>query len=170
MRIGRRTIGIFVGDNETIGERGERRHWGDCVKYGFMSGGQGSRTVKEIRKLRPGILIFAYRNQIGYVGLGKVTEKPQPIRKFQVDGKPLLECELQENSALAVNADNEDICEWVVRVEWLKIKTDEEAVDVRPRPIRGHTVCRIGAQEMMNQLQDGFEIPEGFDGSDDLPD
>ena len=151
-----------VGDQETT-----RRFWSDCVKYGFMSGGQDVPTVRAVKRLRPKIPIFAYRNGVGYVGLGVVMEEPQPIREFQVNGKPLLECELEKGSGLANNADNENICEWVVRVDWLDTKADEYAVAARPRPIRGHTVCRIREGEMIRALEDEFNAPNFFDAGDD---
>ena len=75
-----------------------RRHWRDCVKCRFMSAGRDRRAVRAVRKLRRGTPIFAYRNGVGHVGFGVATDAARPVGKFQVDGKPLLECELGKGS------------------------------------------------------------------------
>ena len=151
-----------VGDHADAG----RRHWRDCVKYRFMSAGQDRRAVRAVRKLRRGTPIFAYRNGVGYVGFGVVTEAAQPVGKFQVDGKPLLECELGEGSVLFVNAKDESICEWVARIDWRKALSDEDAVSARPRPIPGHAVCRIKDEAMIEGLEEGFGFFAAGDASD----
>ena len=53
----------------SLGEGGHR-DWDDCVKYGFVSGGQGRWYSQTLQMLFPGARIFAYIPQIGYVGVG----------------------------------------------------------------------------------------------------
>jgi hypothetical protein len=53
----------------SLGE-GERHDWDDCVKDGFVSGGQGRWYSQTLQMLFPGARIFAYIPHIGYAGVG----------------------------------------------------------------------------------------------------
>ena len=150
-----------------VGDRGNAvaRFWSDCLKYGFVSGGQDERTVRQMKNVPLGAPVFAYRNEIGFVGFGVVTDAARPIAELKADGKPLLECELRSPN-LDKNSDNESICEWAVKVHWWKTLADKDAVFFS-QTVRGHTACTLGQPEMIRKLEKGFGIP---DNSDDDPD
>ena len=64
------------------------RDWRTCRKYGFLSGGQDEdpdaprSSAKQLKSIPLGAVVFAYVNNLGYVGCGVVTQQALPIRKF----------------------------------------------------------------------------------------
>lgn len=64
---------------------GNVRHWSNCVQYGYIAAGGGSRYSAALKKLDVGAEIMAYQKGMGYVGYGGVTSVAQPIQLFRVD-------------------------------------------------------------------------------------
>lgn len=58
----------------SLGE-GEHRTWGDCRKYGFISGGQGKWYSQTLKLLFPGSRVYVNIPKTGYVGVGTVKER-----------------------------------------------------------------------------------------------
>ncbi len=113
-----------------IGE-GPHRTWEDCRRYGFVSAGQGRWYSASLRKLPAGARVFACVPKKGYVGVGTVTEGAVPVREFEVvvnGGKmPILQAQLEAPS-MAENADDPERSEYLVRVEWMKTLSVQEAI------------------------------------------
>jgi hypothetical protein len=109
----------------------ERRSWTDAVRYRFVSGGGGKWYSQSLQSLFPGARVFVCIPKSGYVGVGTVRETAQPIREFKVpaDGTevPLLEAQL-ENPNIGGNANNLELCEYVVGVDWIKTLPQDEAI------------------------------------------
>ena len=106
---------------------GEHRCWEDNVSYCYLGAGQGKAFRKAIKGLRPGDIVIARLNSVGYVGIGRVMSEATPARDFrvpqfaineQVRGKLLVTLGLR--TAVADNLDNDDLCEYMVAVRWIK--------------------------------------------------
>lgn len=142
--------------------KGSQRSWEDCRKYGFISAGQGLKFAKMMKKLEVDDRVYAYVTGSGYVGLGKVVEKAVPIREFMVaGGVPLLAMSLEANG-LGENQDNDEYCEWVVRIDWRKTFSKEQAFWRKGLFHHLGTACRFKNQETLNCIHEKFDIPAKF--------
>jgi hypothetical protein len=103
-----------------IGESQNRR-WKDDMKYGFVAAGHGERFRIAIEGLREGDIIAPYvkgkRN--GFLGVGRVTARAKPAREFRVNGKLLIDYP-GIPKGLGGHLNNNDKCEWMAAVEWIK--------------------------------------------------
>ena len=66
-----------------LGE-GPHRSWDDCVRYGFVSGGQGRWYSRTLNMLFRGARVFVHVPNAGYVGVGTVEETARMVREFTV--------------------------------------------------------------------------------------
>ena len=75
--------------------------WDDCKDYGFLAAGGQEKFVRQIQRLSPGDIVYAYLKKCthnlhlpvgrpyGYVGMGLVKKGAILLKDFRVDG-PLL--------------------------------------------------------------------------------
>jgi uncharacterized protein len=101
-----------------VGE-GPHRNWDDYVQFGFISAGQGVRWRDAMLGFHHGDVVAAYLKGAGFVGLGQLTSRAQPIRQITIEGKPLLSHELR-CANMADNANSNDLCEYVATVKWIQ--------------------------------------------------
>jgi hypothetical protein len=101
-----------------VGE-GEHRNWADCLKFGYLSAGQGPRYSNSLKRLAVGDKIYAYIKGCGYVGFGTVNSEAKLIREYVVPttGKKLLDCKLVALRAHE-NSEDPELSEWVVGIDW----------------------------------------------------
>ena len=114
----------------TIGDRS----WEDARRYGYVAAGGGAFYTKPLERLFPGARVFLYKPQPvkGFVGIGIVKESVRLVTEFEVevDGQivPILDAPLADPEKVTHDADNPELCEQLVRVEWLATRPLEEAV------------------------------------------
>jgi len=106
--------------------------WNHGIEYGFVGAGGGAAYWKFLRRLEPGMRVFAYVAGAGYVGVGEVTGPLVPIedlvvvhRGDQVRFVDLDECPPQFHERIA--APDPDIREYAVPVRWLATLPVDEA-------------------------------------------
>jgi uncharacterized protein len=103
-----------------VGE-GPHRCWLDYMRFGFISAGQGSGYGKAMQGFQVGDVVAAYlkrnRQGGGFVGIGRVTARAQPIRNVKISGRPLLRQAL-ECKGMSDNVESDDLCEYVAFVDW----------------------------------------------------
>ncbi len=108
------------------------RHWGDAQKYGFVSASNATFEQRTLRLLEPGAVVWVHIPAVGYVGRGRVKDRPVPARDFLVEGNdgtqvPILQMPLEGN--LLNPQDNpEGSGELLARVAWEKAVAISEAV------------------------------------------
>ena len=151
-----------------VGE-GLRRNWDDCRKFGFLGAGGLTKKGKpqyaeELKSLCKGDRVFASISRTGspykgFVGYGRITKEAAPIRDFLVTsgqsvGKKLLECDLKAQKADEHKEDDEK-CEWVVGVKWIKTFDRDKAVKGKSNP---HIVWHSTDIAMLRDLKVGFGI------------
>jgi hypothetical protein len=142
---------VNVGD-------GECRNWEDNLRYGYIGAGQGPRFSRSLQKLQPDDKIFAYIAGKGYVGYGEVLAEAVPITEFivEADGKSLLE---HVTAPLAHrHKDDLEMCEWAVRVNWIKAFSREEAKTFTGIFTSRHIACKLRDPETLQFLEQQFEI------------
>ncbi|MFA6166091.1 MAG: GIY-YIG nuclease family protein [Gemmatimonadaceae bacterium] len=104
-----------------VGE-GPHRNWDDYRKFSFISGGQGVRWRDAMLGFQLGDVVVAYLKNHGFVGIGRITARAQPIRHVTIGGRPLLKLPLKCTS-MADNAESDELCEYVALVTWAKAVT-----------------------------------------------
>lgn len=113
----------------TLGE-GPHRTWGDCRRYGFVSGGQGLWYSRTLAQLFVGARVFVAIPSKGYVGVGVVTDRSMPVTQFtvMVDGeqRSILDLPL-EAPQMGEHADDPNLAEYLVRIEWVTTVPSTEA-------------------------------------------
>ena len=146
----------------SLGE-GEHRTWDDCRKYGFISGGQGKWYSQTLKLLFPGSRVFVNIPKTGYVGVGTVKESAVPVKDFNValDGNevPILDVPL-DAPKMEENADDLDLSEYLVRVEWLKAVPRNEAFWEKGLFAIQHTACRLTSSFTIERLSQHFGLDD----------
>lgn len=139
-----------------VGE-GDHRTWEDCMKYGFISAGQGAVFSKALKNLKVGGTVYAYISGLGYVGKGEVTKQAVPISDFTVgqENIPLLSRELKAEKP-AENSDNLELSEWVVGVKWFKTFSKEEARRFVGAFANPNVVCKLRHKRTLEFLHEEF--------------
>jgi hypothetical protein len=146
----------------SLGE-GEHRNWDDCRKYGFVSGGGGKWYSQTLKLLFPGSRVFVNIPKTGYVGVGTVKEPAGPVKDFKVmvDGRemPILDAPLAAPK-VGENAGDSDLCEHLVRVEWIKAVPRTEAYWEKGLFALQHTACRLTSSFTIERLSQHFELDD----------
>ncbi len=139
-----------------VGE-GEHRNWDDCRNYGFIAAGHGPKYARAIRKLSPGDQIFAYIKGRGYVGFGRVTKEAVMARDFELpdSGRNLKEITLEEPGILH-DADDPEMADWVVGIEWIKTFSRENAKTFNGVFANQNIVCQLRHPETVEFLNRQF--------------
>jgi hypothetical protein len=102
-----------------VGEYPPNRLWEDCRRYGFLAAGYGRKYSLQLNRLEVGSIAVAYLNGNGYVGIARVVEKAVPARDFRYRGRPL-RARMLKGPELLHDAEDDDECEYLVGVKWIK--------------------------------------------------
>lgn len=146
----------------TLGEDGNR-NWDDCQKYGFVSAGGGKRYRQALKTLSFGSRIFVNIPKAGYVGVGLVKDTAVPVRDFKVllNGQevPILKAPLIARN-MDDNIDNLDLCEYLVRVEWIKTLPRDEAYWEKGLFANPNVACRMTSSFTIERLSQHFGLDD----------
>lgn len=145
---------VNVGESEEAGSRS----WADCVRFGFVSGGQGERYRRAMMKLHAGDRVFAYIIGRGYVGYGVVTEPAVMARDFITPEGPLLEQPLEAREALSRHRDDEVNADYVVAVDWQKTFERGNAQSYPGVFANQNIVCKIRDPKTLEFLSEQFQV------------
>jgi uncharacterized protein with ParB-like and HNH nuclease domain/predicted transport protein len=144
----------------TIGDRS----WEDAKRYGFISAGGGEFWTKPLERLFFGARVFLYKPYPvkGYVGVGIVKETVRPVTEFEVevDGQkvPILEAPLAEPEKMTHDADNPELCEHLVRVDWVKTRPVDEAVWQSGLFTNQMPACKLRDRETIKYVEESFGL------------
>jgi len=138
--------------------------WDDAIKYGFVSAGGGRWYSRTLNQLFPGARVFAMRPKIGYLGVGIVKEKSKPIKDFLVTSengsvKPIIDVPLKAE-ALKENADNPELCEYLVKVEWIKTVPEKEAYWEKGLRANQNSAFKLKSSFTLKKLLNFFGLEE----------
>jgi hypothetical protein len=148
---------VNVGDSI---ESGGPRSWLDNQKFGFMSA--DGDPVAKLKNIPVGAYVYAYLNDHGYVGLGKVTSAAVPIAQFRCpDGSGLDVAQLEEPRILD-DRDDLDKCDYAIGVSWLRKFDSNNAVKALPSLPPVGTVCPLNQPEQLEALRLAF-VPKAED-------
>lgn len=157
-------------NGEYYGSFGESatRAWQDAVKFGFISGGGGTWYSKSLKMLSPGDRIWVNIPQQGYVGVGRVIGRATAALDFTVmqDGQevPILAASTV-GTYFAEHANDAELCEYFVAVEWLHTMPVAQAVKELGMFGNQNTVCRPTASKWRWTIERLKARFENFDKS-----
>lgn len=146
----------------SLGE-GVHRNWEDCIKYGFISGGQGRWYSRTLEQLFPGARVFVHVPEKGYVGVGIVKGGTTPIKKFDVEanGKkiPLLSAKVLAPQ-MNENSDDPEKSEYAVAIDWIKTVPIEKAIWQKGFFANQNTVCKLRNRFTLEKLTTLFGLED----------
>ncbi|MDA0589756.1 MAG: hypothetical protein O3C17_17285 [Planctomycetota bacterium] len=144
----------------SLGE-GIDANWDDCRTFGFICGSGGKFYTRTLDHLAPGHRVFVNIPKRGFVGIGTVVEQNVMIDEFTVDheGKtiPILEAPLKA-ADMSQNIGDRDLCSNIVRVEWLKVVSRDEAFWETGLFASQHIACKLRHSHTIERLCDHFGI------------
>jgi hypothetical protein len=149
---------------------GPRRNWEDAVKYGFVSAGGRKWYSNTLSLLHPGARIFVNIPGTGYVGVGIVKEESVRVNKFFIDldgiQTPILKAPHQ-SPEMGDNADDPDLSEYFVKVDWIKTISIKNAVWEKGMFANQNSACKLRNKFTVERLTEVFgleninpEVPE----------
>lgn len=137
------------------------RSWEDARQYGLISGGQGEWYSRTLNQLFVGARIFVHIPQHGYVGVGEVAREKTPVTEFtlEIDGEqhPILDLDL-DAEAMGENADDPELREYVVGVDWVDTRPLNEAYWEAGMYANQNTVTKLRNQFTLDRLYQQFNI------------
>lgn len=99
----------------------------------------------------------------GYVGIGRVVGPSTPVRDFEVEvnGKtiPILDAPLAAQE-MDRDQDNDELCAYLVRVEWIKTVPREEAYWEKGLFALQHTACKMTSSFTIERLTQHFGVED----------
>ncbi len=139
----------------------QHRNWEDARQFGFISAGGGSRYSQRLANLFEDARVFVCIPKHGYVGVGLVIGPMMPARDFQVekDGKrvPILDAGLR-GKYLADHADDSEMAEYFVPVEWLKQVSTDKAFWKPGMYANQNIVTKLRNQTTLQLLKEHFGL------------
>lgn len=122
-----------------------RRSWEEARRYGFISAGGGSWYSNTLNLLNVGDRIWVKSPGHGFVGVGEVAGRAQPLAEFVVrtpDGeRPAVEV-LTEGDYHRAFIDDPERSDWFVPVRWIHSVPLDQAVNELGMFGNQNTVCK----------------------------
>ncbi|MFN6527700.1 phospholipase D-like domain-containing protein [Nostoc sp. ChiSLP03a] len=141
--------------------KSEHRNWDDWQRYSFVSAGTGTFYRGSIKNLFLGLRVFVYIPDIGYVGVGLVTDPAVRVKDFTVlvNGQqvPILDVPLV-SPKMDEYADDLDKSEYLVRVEWIKTVPKSQAYWEEGLFYNQHPACKMSDSSTIKKLSQHFGL------------
>lgn len=134
----------------------QNRSWDDARNYGFVSAGGGAWYSRTLNLLQPGDRVWVKIPGTGYVGVGRVLEPVQPVSTFSVttpEGEKLATDVLEHGDYYRQNANDPDLAEYFVRVQWLDVRDARNAVNEVGLFGNQNTVCKPTAPKWRHTVE-----------------
>lgn len=139
------------------------RSWEDCQKYGFVSGGGGKWYTQTLKSLFIGARVFVNIPKAGYVGVGIVKDTVVPVKDFKVSVNSqevaILDAPLKATK-MSENLEDLDLCEHLVRVEWIKTVPRDKAYWEKGLFALQHTACKMTSSFTIEKLSQHFGLDD----------
>nr|WP_247681827.1 endonuclease NucS domain-containing protein [Paenibacillus sp. Marseille-P2973] len=141
------------------------RSWIDALKYGFISGGGGEWYSRTLNQLSVGDRVWVNIPKVGYVGVGTVADtakKADEVFFNDIDGEKKSIYKLSKNAKYHEEYLEDGInAEYIVKVNWLKAMTENNAASEIGFFGNQNTVCKPRASKWVhtvNRLKEIWQI------------
>lgn len=143
---------------------GGNRPWEDARRLGFVSAGGGKFYSQTMRSLPEGARVWVNLPGTGFVAVGTTLAPAARFEnaKVQVAGEwqHLSEQELIGTYNAGSEFDDDDV-EWVVPVEWIDARPENEAYWEKGMFASQHSACKLRQEFTLGRLADHFSIDDG---------
>lgn len=149
-----------------LGRASENTRWPACRQYGYVGAGGGKWYSEKLRNLQPGHRVFAYvGDRGGYVGVGEVTGRVQPLRELVVERggdkvRVVDQPEVHPDVRARAMSDDPDITEYAVPVRWLVTRDLEDGVRESGLFSSQLSACKLTDERTIEYLRDAFDLDE----------
>lgn len=148
-----------------LGRAQDNSRWPACATYGFVGAGGGSWYSKPLHNLEPGHRVFAYVGQAGYVGVGEVMGRVQPLRTLEVvkEGKTVRvidQPDIHPNVLAGALSDDPDLTEYAVPVRWFEARSVDDAVRAPGLFASQLSACRLRDERTLEVLTKEFQLDD----------
>ena len=137
------------------------RSWDDAIKYGFISAGNGKWYSRTLNQLIVGARVFCMIPKSGYVAIGTVTSKSQPLKdaviKFGGELKKLVDCPLQPPN-MKHDLNDMDKCEYVVGIDWIKTVPKDQAFWIKGLRANQNSAYKLRNQYTIEKVEEFFNL------------
>jgi hypothetical protein len=151
---------VAVGEND-------ERNWDDMVRYGFVSAGHGNKYRRAMESLFEGARVWAAipssratGDAHGYVGVGQVTAQAVGVNHFdvEIDGATMniLQAPLEATN-MGWDSEDPELCEYLVRVEWIDTRPREKAVWEKGMFANQNVVAKLRQPFTLQRLNEVFD-------------
>ena len=153
---------VYVNFGHELGVRS----WLDAKRYGFVCAGRGLKYSSRLDRLTSGDRIWVRIPQTGFVGVGMVTGTKQRVDSLKVysEGKDettlLSEVELND-PAILERAEDPELAEYAVPVQWIKSLDIDQAIDEKGLFGNQNIVCKPTSavwKHTIERLSQLFEV------------
>jgi hypothetical protein len=151
---------------------GGGRPWEDARKFGYISAGGGSWYSQTLKLLSPGDRVWVKIPKTGYVGVGRVAERVQPVGTLMVPtpSGPRAALEVLPNAKrLREVADDVEKAEQFMRVDWLDTVPETEAFRESGLFGNQNTVCQPTSSKWRHTVDRLKTVFTNWDGQPQAP-
>lgn len=144
---------------------GKNRPWEDARTHSFVSAGGGKFYSQTIRIVPEGARIWVNVPGKGYVAVGRTLGPATRFEEANVlrDGRwvPLAEQRLIGDGYRHAGADKDEAnAEWVIPVEWLDARPEQDAYWQKGMFASQHSACKLRQKFTLERLADHFGIDD----------
>lgn len=133
------------------------RSWNDYRQYGFVAAGNGDFYSKRLDQLRVGNPVFLYDKGNGYIGYGIVASEKILAAEFETSEGLLSEQPL-EHPGLMHDADDPEIAEYLVGIDWKKTFEVNQAKTFKGAFANQNIVCKLRDPATIDFLVQEFDV------------
>jgi hypothetical protein len=148
---------------------GENRSWADAVQYGFICAGGGSFYTRTLQLLNPGDRVWVKAPNYGFVGVGRVKGRSQPVTTFRATTPtgdlPILDV-AKGGKYHREFLDDPERCEYFVPVHWLQTVPLDKALYEIGLFGNQNTVCKPTAAKWRYTVERLKKAFPDFDKTD----
>ncbi|AQQ71174.1 hypothetical protein SMSP2_01540 [Limihaloglobus sulfuriphilus] len=144
---------------------GGKRSWEDARRIGYICGGGGSWYSNSLNLLEIGKRVWVNAPGHGYVGVGIVAGPVTKLTEFEIEDKGtkrlITEDDLIDSYIFSYSRNDEEKAEYLVKVDWIKTLSLDEAIKEKGLFGNQNTVCKPVAkkwQHTVERLKKRFDI------------
>lgn len=143
---------------------GGNRNWEDARRFNFIAAGGGKFYSQTMRSLPEGARVWVNLPGTGYVAVGRTLAPAHrwtdAMVKVGEGWVKLSEQDLAGTPHPHFDSHNDDLAEWVVPVEWLDARPEQDAYWEKGMFASQHSACKLRQEFTLERLADHFNVDD----------